>query len=112
MPVPGRDKYPNNYPPYPPYSGPATTPAAKAPRYEAIRKDLERIDEISYNTKIRIDSLLSVIVGTRPDNGNNTKKDCDIMVSKDNLSLYEFISTVVYNIEENLNSINEQLDRL
>lgn len=80
-----------------------------SPRYEIIRKDLEKLEEMSQSLKIRVNSLLSIIVGSQPDDGLNIKEN---MESRDHESLYEFISNVINNIRKDLNSINEQLDRL
>lgn len=135
MPVPGRDAYPDIYAQsmkkYPDtYGSPIgesiersfmtqkqlltndpQSPVNKTPRYEAIRKDLEILEELSYNTNVRLTLMIEQIAGTQPDNGPNIKQSCD-MLSHDHECLYHFISDRISSIRKNLNSINEQLDRL
>lgn len=124
MPVPGRDKYPETYgsplgsglgrdSPYSDIKRSLTndplSPASKMPRYEAIRKDLESLEEFAHNTNVRVTLLVDNIAGTQPGNVSDIK--CDDL-SHDHECLYDFISDRICSIRKNLNSINEQLDRL
>lgn len=86
-------------------------PVNKAPRYDAIRKDLEMLEELAYKTNEKVNNIIDNIAGTQPDNGSNIKQSCD-NISHDHECLYHFISDRISSIRKNLNSINEQLDRL
>lgn len=117
MPVPGRDAYPNIHAQsmkkdtdtygLPLDSGLGRdSPISKLPRYEEIRKNLEMLEELAYNTNLRVSLIVENIAGTQPDDGSNIK------CKKDHECLYDFIHNSISDIRKYINSINEQLDRL